>query len=163
MKDHAYEFDSTAALDVLAASPLFARLDRAARAELADHLSFVSLAAGETLFRQGDPGTSMYIVERGLLDVVVRAEGATQLLDRLDAGASVGEMALLTGRPRTADAVAVVAAPVPVMADPAARPRTRVSNSKYLARIVIPCLFFRENPIRAQQGPGKGGAADSPV
>lgn len=108
MKDHAYEFDSTAALDVLAASPLFARLDRAARAELADHLSFVSLAAGEMLFRQGDPGTSMYIVERGLLDVVVRAEGATQLLDRLDAGASVGEMALLTGRPRTADAVAVV-------------------------------------------------------
>lgn len=108
MTDHAYEFDSTAALDVLAASPLFGRLDRAARAELADYLSFVSLAEGDALFRQGDPGDSMYIVERGLLDVAVRTEGATQLLDRLDAGAGVGEMALLTGRPRTADVVAVV-------------------------------------------------------
>jgi predicted acylesterase/phospholipase RssA/CRP-like cAMP-binding protein len=109
MNEPFYKSDSTAALDALAASPLFGRLDRAARAELADHLSFITLAAGEVLFRQGDPGDSMYLVERGLLEVRVHdADGAAQLLDRLDAGAGVGEIALLTGQPRTADVVAVV-------------------------------------------------------
>ena len=109
MSDLTNEFDSTPALGLLADSPLFGRLDRATRAELADHLSFVALAAGQTLFRQGDPGDSMYLVERGLLEVRVHAaDGTTQVLDRLDSGAGVGEMALLTGRPRTADVVAVV-------------------------------------------------------
>jgi len=103
------ESELTELLDTLAASPLFGRLDRAARAELSDHLSFVTLAAGETLFRQGDPGDSMYLVERGLLEVRTHAaDGTIQVLDRLDSGAGVGEMALLTGRPRTADVVAVV-------------------------------------------------------
>lgn len=109
MSDQPYDSDSTAALDVLAASPLFARLDRAARAELADALDFVTLHQGETLFRQGDAGDSMYIVDRGLLEVRVRdAAGMERALDRLDAGASVGEMALLSGRPRTGDVVALV-------------------------------------------------------
>lgn len=109
MSDSFYEFDSTEALDILSASPLFGRLDRAARAEIADHLELVTLGAGELLFRQGDPGDSMFIIDRGFVEVRARdASGTTHVLDRLDAGASVGEMALLTGQPRTADVVAVV-------------------------------------------------------
>ncbi len=108
MSQQPYENDSTAVLDALSASPLFGRLDRAARAILADHLAFVTLAQGDALFRQGDPGDSMYIVERGLLEVRVRDEGGEHVLDRLDAGAGVGEMALLTGRPRSAGVVALV-------------------------------------------------------
>ena len=42
MSDQPYDSNSTAALDILAASPLFGRLDRAARAELADHLELVN-------------------------------------------------------------------------------------------------------------------------
>lgn len=104
-----YDADSTPELDILAASPLFSRLDRAARAEIADDLSTVTLGAGQTLFHQGDSGDSMYIVDRGLLEVWTQAEDGTRIvLDRLDPGSSVGEMALLTGRPRTADVVAVV-------------------------------------------------------
>jgi lysophospholipid hydrolase len=109
MTDQPYEFDSTAALDLLAASPLFSRLDRAARAEIADDLSMVQLVAGEVLFRKGEPGDSLYLVESGLLEVrTTTTEDREITLDRLDAGSSVGEMALLTGRPRTADVVAVV-------------------------------------------------------
>lgn len=108
MSDQTYDSDSTEALDMIGASPLFGRLDRATRAELADSLSFVSLVAGEMLFRQGDPGDSLYIVESGLLEVRARDAAGERVLDRLDAGAGVGELALLTGRPRTADVVAVV-------------------------------------------------------
>ena len=109
MNDQPYEPDTTPALEILGASPLFGRLDRATRAELADDLEIVSLAAGEQLFQQGDPGDSLYIVERGVLEVRTRNEaGALKVLDSLDAGSAVGEMALLTGQPRTAEVVAVV-------------------------------------------------------
>lgn len=109
MSDQPYEPDSTAAMEILDASPFFGRLDKAARAEIADHLQLLDLDAGQPLFRQGDPGDSMYIVDRGLLEVRIQdAEGSTRVLDRLDAGAPVGEMALLTGQARTADVVAVV-------------------------------------------------------
>lgn len=109
MSDQPYEPDTTPALDILSATPLFGRLDRAARAALADDMELVSLAAGERLFQQGDPGDSLYVVERGLLEVSIQdASGLTQVLDRLDAGSTVGEMALLTGQPRTAEVTAVV-------------------------------------------------------
>lgn len=109
MSDQPYEPDTTPALEILGTSPLFGRLDRATRAALADDLEIVSLAAGQQLFQQGDAGDSLYIVERGLLEVRTRDEaGALKVLDRLDAGSAVGEMALLTGQPRTAEVVAVV-------------------------------------------------------
>ena len=51
MSDQPYEKDSTAALDTLSASPLFSRLDRAARATIADELTTVQLSVGQALFR----------------------------------------------------------------------------------------------------------------
>lgn len=109
MNDQPYEPDSTTALEMLAVSPFFGRLDRAARAEIADDLEIIELVAGAYLFRQGDPGDSMAIVERGVLEIRTRdTSGVVKVLDRLDAGAAVGEMALLTGQPRTADVIALV-------------------------------------------------------
>lgn len=108
MSDQPYEPDTTPALEILAASPLFKRLNRAMRAEIADDLELVTVSAGQALFQQGDPGDSMYIVDRGLLEVRLQDKGGvTRVLDRLDSGAAVGELALLTGQPRTADVVAV--------------------------------------------------------
>lgn len=87
----------------------FDRLGREGKAEITDELDLVVLSAGQALFRQGEPGDSMYIVDRGLLEVrVVGADGAYHVIDRLDSGESVGEMALITGRPRSADVVAIV-------------------------------------------------------
>jgi predicted acylesterase/phospholipase RssA/CRP-like cAMP-binding protein len=95
-------------LQIVSANALFGRMDRRARAEIADALEFVALAKGEILFRQDDPGDSLYILHRGGLEVQVRGpDGAPRVLDRLEPGATVGEMALLTGQPRTADVVAL--------------------------------------------------------
>lgn len=76
---------------------------------LDDHLQWVELAAGEKLFEQGDPGDSMYVLRTGALGVCVRHnDGSETLIDQLGPGALVGEMALISGQPRSATVYAVV-------------------------------------------------------
>lgn len=62
-------------------------------------LSFRS--AGDVLFREGDPGSEMYHVVSGTVDLV--KGGIT--VKRAVAGERFGEMSLLMGAPRTADAI----------------------------------------------------------
>ncbi len=108
MSDDPYLSDDHGA-DAVRSSDFFGRLDRRARADISDELDLVELAAGDPLFAQGDPGDSMYVVERGLLEVRMHDEdGLVRVLDRLAPGAAVGEMALMSGRPRSADVVALV-------------------------------------------------------
>jgi CRP-like cAMP-binding protein len=62
---------------------------------------------GETLFRRGDPGTGLLIVVKGRIRIAVpSSEGRDGVLNLMRAGEVVGEIALLDGHPRTADAVA---------------------------------------------------------
>lgn len=85
----------------------FRDLDEATLGDLQSHLTPVTLSAGEALFHQDEPGDSMYVLARGNLDVTVDNEdGSAVRIDRLGPGASVGEMALLSGQPRTATVTA---------------------------------------------------------
>jgi CRP-like cAMP-binding protein len=62
---------------------------------------------GETILVEGDPGDDMYFIESGLVQVV-RRDGADELiLAELTAGDLFGEMALLTGNPRSASVLAL--------------------------------------------------------
>ena len=66
------------------------------------------VAPGATLIRQGDPGDDMYLVLAGRVAVqVVMPNGQPTQVDTIEAGGVVGEMALLTGQPRTASVVAL--------------------------------------------------------
>jgi NTE family protein len=70
-------------------------------AELAASAQPVSVRAREWLFRQGDPGDSLYVVLTGRLEIVI--EGPEPKVIRvLGRGDSVGELALLTESPRSA-------------------------------------------------------------
>ena len=61
------------------------------------------LGPGQIVFRQGDPGDRLYIVKSGVLEVVaVREGGDPAPLAYLGEGEVVGELALLTGSPRSA-------------------------------------------------------------
>jgi CRP-like cAMP-binding protein/predicted acylesterase/phospholipase RssA len=77
--------------------------DALARRLLQGESQQVHLHQGETLFSQGDPGDSMYLLLRGHLGVRLRhPDGSEMALAELGPGSIVGEIALLTGQPRTA-------------------------------------------------------------
>src|SRR5262245_9214107 len=68
----------------------------------AEDVELVSYRAGQTIFREGDPGDLMYVVRTG--EVELRVNG--QLVDSLGPGGVMGEMALIEHAPRTATATA---------------------------------------------------------
>ena len=67
----------------------------------------IELAAGQTLFREGDAATTAFLIESGALRVTAKRNGVPMLLGDLHAGALIGEMAVLDDAPRTATAVAL--------------------------------------------------------
>ncbi|HTX28134.1 MAG TPA: patatin-like phospholipase family protein [Streptosporangiaceae bacterium] len=67
----------------------------------------VALEAGEILFREGDLGDSLYVVVTGRVRMLVGEPGAERAIRDLGPGELIGEMALLTGEPRTATVAAV--------------------------------------------------------
>ncbi len=91
----------------LADIPFFASLDETTRLELAGQLEPVHVTAGDVIFREGDPGTGLYLVLSGRLRVLVAADGAERMLYDVGRGAILGEMATLTDRPRAATVQAV--------------------------------------------------------
>jgi hypothetical protein len=71
--------------------------------EMGEKLEAIQLEPGQVLFSQDDPGDSMYLVVEGQLEVLIHDEEAGEwLVDRLEPGEIVGEMALLTGQKRAA-------------------------------------------------------------
>jgi predicted Ser/Thr protein kinase len=91
---------------VLAGIPLFGRLAPVHLDRVAERMGVRRFGAGESLLRQGDPGDSMLVLVDG--GVTVRLKRSTDEVTLADVGpgAVLGEMALVTGAPRNADAVA---------------------------------------------------------
>ncbi|MCE7987704.1 MAG: hypothetical protein DYG89_41600 [Caldilinea sp. CFX5] len=72
-------------------------------------LEVVYLAANQLLFRQGDPGDSLYVLVAGRLTIEIQQPtGATLVVDEAAPYQLIGEMALLTGQSRGATVTAVV-------------------------------------------------------
>jgi CRP/FNR family transcriptional regulator, cyclic AMP receptor protein len=61
--------------------------------------------AGEVLFREGDPGDFMYVVQAGEVEIRRRVGDHERVLAVLPDGEFFGEMALINQRPRSATAV----------------------------------------------------------
>lgn len=82
-------------------------LEPGAAGKLLASCEAISLAPGEPLFRRGDPGGALYFIERGSVSVLVHLGGGQlKRLRTCGAGTVVGEMALYTSQPRSADVVA---------------------------------------------------------
>jgi predicted acylesterase/phospholipase RssA/CRP-like cAMP-binding protein len=83
---------------------IFGHLDDDLLAEISNQLEIVDVAVGSALFRQGDPGDSLYILLRGRLNVshTDPETGIEKVLGETSPGESVGEIGLLTGEARSA-------------------------------------------------------------
>lgn len=73
---------------------------------IADALTEVIILKGEYLFKENEQGNSLFIVVRGALEIEKTIDGKDTVLAVLGGGDIVGEMALLTGQPRMASALA---------------------------------------------------------
>jgi CRP/FNR family transcriptional regulator, cyclic AMP receptor protein len=93
--------------EALAGISLFARLKPDERAGLARLLQPRAYRAGQTIFMQGDPGHGLYLIDQGRVKIMVTSPaGKGLLINTLGPGDFFGELALLDGEPRSADAVA---------------------------------------------------------
>ncbi|MEM1246144.1 MAG: cyclic nucleotide-binding domain-containing protein [Acidobacteriota bacterium] len=65
---------------------------------------FVNVSAGDFVFRHGDPGDEMFIIQEGEVEIVQEHSGDEVTLAVLRQGDFFGEMAILEAQPRTASA-----------------------------------------------------------
>ncbi|MFA6438435.1 MAG: cyclic nucleotide-binding domain-containing protein [Bacteriovoracaceae bacterium] len=66
----------------------------------------IEVSEGEVLFRQGEPGNALYLINEGTIDIVADTGNEQKVIASLGSGQSFGEMALLSTDSRTATAVA---------------------------------------------------------
>ena len=120
---------SVMTLEELRSVPLFAGLDDEAARELRDLLK-VSEVPGETpLFKMGDSGDAMYLIDSGRVRISVHDSfGHSVTLAELGGGDFFGEMAILDGKARSADATVIDDARLAIL-----------SRDKFIA-------FVRRNP-----------------
>jgi len=80
---------------------LMRSLPRDAVAPLVNSVFYRFVKAGDRFIVQGEPGEACYLIQQGTCVARVEKEGRSKIVARLRKGSIVGEMALLTGEPRS--------------------------------------------------------------
>jgi CRP/FNR family cyclic AMP-dependent transcriptional regulator len=94
--------------ELLSRHPIFGQLPQKAIGQVAAYAARRRVARGATIFSKGDPGNSLVAVLDGCVRISVpTANGHEVVLSMVQPGEIFGEMALLDGQPRSADATAV--------------------------------------------------------
>jgi CRP/FNR family cyclic AMP-dependent transcriptional regulator len=92
-------------LEALRSVPLFASLDDDAARDLRSLLSEKAVSENTRLFRQGDDGDAMFLIESGRVRISIRDDDKQEVtLAELAQGDFFGEMSIIDGRQRSADA-----------------------------------------------------------
>ena len=93
-------------LEALRSVPLFGALDDDAAKGLRDLLVIRDFPADALLFQLGDAGDAMYLIEEGRVRIFIHDEdGEDVTLAELSDGDFFGEMAIVDGKPRSANAI----------------------------------------------------------
>lgn len=108
---------SVMTLEELRSVPLFAGLDDEAARELRDLLKVREVAAATPLFHMGDSGDAMYLIDSGRVRISVHDSfNHVVTLAELAGGDFFGEMAILDGKARSADATVIEDARLAILA-----------------------------------------------
>lgn len=103
-------------LDAIRSVPLFASLDDEAAVNLRNLLRVNDVPSNTSLFRAGDQGDAMYLIEQGRVQITITDEDKKQIvLAELAQGDFFGEMAIIDGKQRSADATVIEAARLAVL------------------------------------------------
>jgi CRP/FNR family cyclic AMP-dependent transcriptional regulator len=95
---------------VIRSAPLLANVEQSDVQALAELSEVREFAADEVICREGDPGDGLHTIVRGTVRIfVVSREGKEATLATIGRGDSIGELALLDGRERSANASAIEA------------------------------------------------------
>lgn len=95
--------------DALMDSDVFGALEEDEIEKLVAYGRTVHYSAGRTIFQKGDPGDSLMIVVDGRVKIsTVSAEGKEAVLNFIEPCQCFGEIAILDGKPRSADATTVM-------------------------------------------------------
>jgi predicted acylesterase/phospholipase RssA/CRP-like cAMP-binding protein len=89
-------------------SPLFQGLAPEALHDIQRQMKLCCYEPNEFLCRQGESGDRLFIMQSGLVEIFIEKARTPIVLDRLRRGDILGEMALITGEPRTANAMAIM-------------------------------------------------------
>ena len=92
---------------VIRRHPLFSALSREDIAKVLGKMEERSYVSGTTIVSQGDQGDAFYIIQSGAVQVVLESRGRAEIIRVLGPQDWFGEMALLSGEPRSATIVAV--------------------------------------------------------
>ncbi|MBI3503901.1 MAG: cyclic nucleotide-binding domain-containing protein [Proteobacteria bacterium] len=130
--------------------------------------------AGRAIFRKGDAGDMAYVIQSGTVEIVRPVVDQRRVIASLAAGEIFGEMALVDGKPRMADAIATTDVTVLAIsaeqfqeklneADPFVRALLRmfVKNLRVMTEKAI-AAEMRSEFMRNSQGE-KAPAAEEPV
>lgn len=134
---------SNAKLEAIAGAPLFARLSRRELAEIAAIADEVDLPSGRTLMREGERGREFFV----LLDGTVEVRKNGRKINELGPGDFVGEIALVSGAPRSATVTTTSPVRALVITRPAFRglldrsPRVQLRVLEALAERLAPATL----------------------
>jgi putative peptide zinc metalloprotease protein len=129
------------------ASP-FATLDADRLRWLADRLERLTVPAGATIVRQGEPGDTCYLLRNGRVEVLAQQDGtAERSLATLGPGTLFGEAALLTEAPRNATVRALE--PCELLALHRADLLEAIGEDRRMGERMLELLRLRDRPRRA--------------
>jgi len=98
---------SSSKLSVLRKHPIFADLEPEALDQLCRYAKHATLKRGAAIFSKGDPGNSLIAVISGTVKISISSpDGRSAILNLIGPGEIFGEVAVLDGQARTADATA---------------------------------------------------------
>jgi CRP/FNR family cyclic AMP-dependent transcriptional regulator len=110
-----------------------------------------SVNRGTTIFAKGDPGSSLFAIGKGSVKISVPSvEGHDAIFNVLGRGAIFGEIALLDGRPRTADAIALTDCELLVIDRRDFMPLLRAEPEIAIQLLEILCSRLRQTTEQAE-------------
>jgi NTE family protein len=95
------------------ASPLFADLSSSALDDVLGRMKARCCATGQYICREGDPSDRMYLIESGVVEIIIGEGSSSRVISHLRRGDIFGEMGLLNDEPRAASILA--ATPIAIL------------------------------------------------